>query len=75
MLVIDYNKFPEEELRLIHEAAQTISFAFGAQFPGFKRQLKLLEEDEQFRSVNQIIIQSNHALRALAIKQGINPDE
>ncbi len=45
MLVIDYNKFTEEELRLIHEAAQTISFAFGAQFPGFKRQLKLLEED------------------------------
>lgn len=72
---IDYNKFTESELRVILEAARTINFAFGAQFPGFKRQLKLLEEDEQFRSVNQIIIQSNHALRALAIKRGINPDE
>lgn len=72
---IDYNKFTESELRVILEAARTINFAFGTQFPGFKRQLKLLEEDEQFRSVNQIIIQSNHALRALAIKRGINPDE
>lgn len=72
---IDYNKFTESELRVILEAARTINFAFGTQFTGFKRQLKLLEEDEQFRSVNQIIIQSNHALRALAIKRGINPDE
>ena len=75
MLVIDYNKFTEEELRLIHEAAQTISFAFGAQFPGFKRQLQLLGEDEQFRAVNQIIIQSHNALRVLAMKRGENPDE
>lgn len=75
MLVIDYNKFTEQELQVILEAARTISFAFGAQFPGFKRQLKLLEEDEQFRAVNQIIIQSHNALRVLAMKRGENPDE
>lgn len=75
MLVIDYNKFTEQELQVIHDAARTISFAFGAQFPGCKRQLQLLEEDEQFRAVNQIIIQSHNTLRVLAMKRGENPDE
>ena len=74
MLVIDYNKFTEEELQDLNEAAWCINFIFGQQFPGVKRQLKLLEEDEQFRAVNQIIIQSHNALRVLAIKRGENPD-
>ena len=66
--------YTEQELQVIHDAARTISYAFGAQFPGVKRQLQLLEEDEQFRAVNQIIIQSHNVLRVLAIKRGDNPD-
>lgn len=72
---IDYNKFTESELRVILEAARTINFAFGTQFPSMKEQMALLIEDLQFRAINQIVIQSHNALRALAIKRGENPDE
>lgn len=33
---INYNKFTERELRVILEAARTINYAFGLQFPGLK---------------------------------------
>ena len=51
---IDYNKFTESELRVILEAARTINFAFGTQFPSMKGQMALLIEDFQFRAINQI---------------------
>ena len=72
---IDYNKFSEQELKIILEAARTINFAFGSQFPSYKEQMALLIEDTQFRAINQIVIQSFNALRAIAIKRGENPDE
>ena len=71
---INYNKFTERELRVILEAARTINYAFGLQFPSHKEQLALLLEDEQFRAVNQIVQQSHDALRAIAWKRGENPD-
>ena len=71
---IDYNKFTEQELRVIHEAARTINFAFGQQFPGTNAQIALLIDDLHFRVINQIVIQSHNALRTLAIKRGENPD-
>lgn len=72
---IDYNKFTEQELQIILDAARKINFAFGSQFPSYKEQVALLIEDLQFRAINQIVIQSHNALRALAIKRGENPDE
>ena len=72
---IDYNKFTEPELRVILEAARTINFAFGQQFPSMKEQMALLLEDMQFRAINQIVIQSHNALRKIAIARGENPDE
>lgn len=75
MLVIDYNKFTESELRVILEAARTINFAFGQQFPSMKEQMALLLDDMQFRAINQIVIQSHNALRKIAIARGENPDE
>ena len=71
---INYNKFTERELRVILEAARTINYAFGLQFPSYKEQLALLLEDEHFRAINQIIIQSCTAHRDITIKQGENPD-
>ena len=71
---INYNKFTERELRVILEAARTINYAFGLQFPSHKEQLALLLEDEHFRAINQIIIQSCTAHRDITIKQGENPD-
>ena len=71
---IDYNKFTEEELKVIIKAARTINYAFGLQFPSQKEQLALLIEDEQFRAINQIVHQSHDALRAIAWKRGENPD-
>ena len=68
---IDYNKFTESELKVILEAARTINFAFGQQFPSMKEQIALLIEDFQFRAV----IQSHNALRKIAIARGENPDE
>ncbi len=72
---IDYNKFTESELRVILEAARTINFAFGQQFPSMKEQMALLLDDMQFRAINQIVIQSHNALRKIAIARGENPDE
>lgn len=72
---IDYNKFTESELRVILEAARTINFAFGTQFPSMKEQMALLLDDMQFRAINQIVIQSHNALRKIAIARGENPDE
>mgnify|MGYP006981940687 FL=1 len=72
---IDYNKFTESELRVILEAARTINFAFGQQFPSVKEQMALLLDDMQFRAINQIVIQSHNALRKIAIARGENPDE
>ena len=54
---IDYNKFTEQELRVILNAARTINYGFGLQFPSHKEQLALLIEDEQFRAINQIVHQ------------------
>ena len=53
---INYNKFTEQELRVILNAARTINYGFGLQFPSQKEQLALLIEDEQFRAINQIVI-------------------
>ena len=72
---VDYNKFTESELRVILEAARTINFAFGQQFPSMKEQMALLLDDMQFRAINQIVIQSHNALRKIAIARGENPDE
>lgn len=72
---IDYNKFTESELMVILEAARTINFAFGQQFPSMKEQMALLLDDMQFRAINQIVIQSHNALRKIAIARGENPDE
>lgn len=71
---IDYNKFTEQELRVILKAARAINYGFGLQFPSHKEQLALLLENEQFRAINQIIIQSCTAHRDITIKQGENPD-
>lgn len=74
MKYLDYSKFSEQELQTLHEAAQTISFAFHTQFPGFRTQLDLLKENEQFRAANQLIIETSNALRKKYIARGINPD-
>lgn len=71
---VDYNKFTESELRVILEAARTINFAFGTQFPSMKEQMALLIEDFQFRAINQIVIQSHNAIRSKYIARGIDPD-
>lgn len=70
---IDYNKFTESELKVILEAARTINFAFGQQFPSMKEQMALLLDDMQFRAINQIVVQSHNALRKIAIARGENP--
>lgn len=36
---INYNKFTKQELQVILDAARTINFAFGTQFPSHKEQL------------------------------------
>ena len=71
---IDYNKFTESELRVILEAARTINFAFGQQFPSMKEQMALLIDDLHFRIINQIVIQSYNAIRTKYIARGIDPD-
>ena len=71
---IDYNKFTEPELRVFLEAARTINFAFGQQFPRMKEQMALLIEDFQFRAINQIVVQSHNAIRSKHIARGIDPD-
>lgn len=71
---IDYNKFTEQELQVIIEAARTINFAFGQQFPNFCDQTALLIEDLHFRSINQIIIQAHNALLGHACRRENNPD-
>lgn len=72
---INYNKFTEQELRVILKAARTINYGFGLQFPSHKEQLALLLEDEHFRAINQIVQQTHDALQAIACKSGENPDE
>lgn len=71
---INYNNFTESELRVILDAARTINYAFGTQFPSMKEQMALLIEDFQFRAINQIVVQSYNALRAIYIARGIDPD-
>ena len=71
---INYNKFTEQELQVILDAARTINFAFGTQFPSHKEQLALLIEDLHFRIINQIVIQTYNALRSKYIARGIDPD-
>ena len=63
---IDYNKFTEQELRVILNAARTIKYDFGLQFPSHKEQLA--------RAINQIVHQTYNAIRAIAWKRGENPD-
>lgn len=72
---INYNKFTEQELQVILDAARTINYAFGQQFPSMKEQMALLLDDMQFRAINQIVVQSHNALRKIAIARGENPDE
>ncbi len=71
---IDYNKFTEQELQIILDAARKINFAFGIQFPSYKEQVALLIEDLHFRVINQIVIQTFNALRSKYIARGIDPD-
>ena len=71
---IDYNKFTEDELKVILNAARTINYAFGLQFPSYKEQLALLLEDMHFRAINQIVQQTHDALQVIAYKRGENPD-
>ena len=71
---IDYNKCPEDELKVILNAARTINYAFGLQFPSYKEQLALLLEDMHFRAINQIVHQTYDALQAIAYKRGENPN-
>ena len=72
---INYNKFTEQELRVILKAARAINYGFGLQFPSQKEQLALLLEDEHFRAINQIVHQTHDALQAIAYKSGENSDE
>ena len=67
---VNYNRFTLQELERILEAAHTISFAFSTR----EEQSKLLREDEQFRAITQIIIQSFNTIRKKYIELGINPD-
>lgn len=62
MLQINYNQFTNSELERIYDCARALNFIFGQQFPGHKRQMQLLQEDEQFRAINQIVIQSHNTL-------------
>lgn len=71
---IDYNKFTEKELQVILDAARTINYAFGTQFPSRSEQMALLIDDLHFRIINQIVIQSYNALRSKYIARGIDPD-
>lgn len=71
---IKYGKFTEQELQIILDAARTINYAFGTQFPSRKEQLALLIEDLHFRVINQIVIQAQNALRSKYIARGIDPD-
>ena len=71
---INYNKFTEQELRVILKAARTINYGFGLQFPSHKEQLALLLDDLHFRAINQIVQQTHDALQAIAYKSGENPD-
>jgi hypothetical protein len=71
---VNYNKFTEQELQVILDAARTINYAFGTQFPSHKEQLALLIEDLHFRVINQIVIQTYNALRSKYIARGIDPD-
>ena len=71
---IKYGKFTEQELQIILDAARTINYAFGTQFPSRKEQLALLIEDLHFRVINQIVIQAHNALRSKYIARDIDPD-
>ena len=71
---INYNNFTESELRVILEAARTINYGFGTQFPSVKEQMALLLDDMHFRAINQIVVQSYNALRKKYIARGIEPD-
>lgn len=42
---IDYNKFTEQELQVILDAARTINYGFGSQYPSHSEQMALLIED------------------------------
>lgn len=71
---IDYNKFTEQELQVILDAARTINYGFGSQYPSHSEQMALLIEDFQFRAINQIVVQSHNAIRSKYIARGIDPD-
>lgn len=70
---IDYNKFTEQELQIILDAARTINYGFGLQYPSHSEQMALLIDDLHFRIINQIVIQSYNALRSKYIARGIDP--
>lgn len=71
---IKYGKFTEQELQIILDAARTINYGFGTQFPSYKEQMALLIDDLHFRVINQIVIQAHNALRSKYIARGIDPD-
>ena len=52
---INYNKFTEQELRVILKAARTINYGFGLQFPSHKEQLALLLEDEHSPKAKRLL--------------------
>ena len=71
---IDYNKFTEQELQVILDAARTINYGFGSQYPSHREQMALLIEDLHFRVINQIVIQAHNAILAHAYRRENNPD-
>lgn len=72
---IDYNKFSEQELQTILDAARAINYGFGTQFPSHCEQMALLIEDLHFRVINQIVIQSYIALNMKRLHRGMGPLE
>ena len=69
---INYNKFTEQELRVILNAARTINYGFGLQFTSHKEQLALLLEDEQSRTRRRHLPQSSDQfVKSLPRKTGV----
>ena len=70
---IDYNKFTEQELQVILDAARTINYGFGSQYPSHSEQMALLIEDLHFRVINQIVIQAHNASARSTSREASTP--
>ena len=70
---VNYNRFTLQELERILDAAHTISFAFGIQFPTREEQSKLLRVGEQFRAITQTLIGACSAQRQTDSALGSQP--